>query len=194
MSTICLPAHILDAAITPRAREVLMLLASHTSAKTPATWICQATMAARLRCSVATIARSIQRLIEAKLIAETGQLHEGRYKFYHVRWSIDENIKAASKKITKPVRKVAISKPTVRANPVEGIQLILPPVIERESPPPAPLSTISPQTIIKDSRIAYFAEIAHKRHQENLQRHKAILAQLRSRSSEDGPDSAEWRS
>src|SRR4029079_175244 len=105
-STVCLPAHILDAHITPRAREVLMLLASQTSAKEPALWICQSTIAQRLRCSAVTVARAIQKLIEAKLVAETGQLHQGRYKFYHVRWTCDENIKSVSKKFTKPIRKV----------------------------------------------------------------------------------------
>lgn len=109
-NTICLPAHILDADITPRAREVLMLLASQTNAESPALWICQKTIAARLRCSVATIARTIPRLVAAKLIAETGKLHDGKYKFYHVRWSSDENLKAVSKKITKPVKKVITEK------------------------------------------------------------------------------------
>src|SRR5689334_21987799 len=100
MSTlICIPAHILDAAVTPRAREVLMLLASQTSAENPKLWICQRTIAERLRCSPATVARAIAQLAFAKLIAETGKLHQGRYKIYHVRWSSDENMKAVSKKI-----------------------------------------------------------------------------------------------
>jgi len=188
-STICLPAHILDAAITPRAREVLMLLASQTSAQNPTTWICQATIAARLRCSVATVARAIQKLIEAKLIAETGQLHEGRYKFYHVRWNADENIKAVSKKIANPVRKVMAAKATSRIvptpkpipRPIEGIQLILPPVVDvaLEAPPPQQPSTLTPQTVLKDSRIAYYAEIGRKRHEENLRRYQEYLRQLR---------------
>jgi len=196
MSTsICLPAHILDAAITPRAREVLMLLASQTSVKNPTLWICQAAIAARLRCSVATVARSIKALVEAKLIADTGRLHEGRYKIYHVRWSAEENIKAVSKKITQPVRKLAQAKtrkaaprpvPTPKRIPVpvEGIQLILPPVAEVEAPPPQTAtqsgpSTITPQSILKDSRLAYWADYAHQKHQESLRLHKAILAQLR---------------
>jgi DNA-binding MarR family transcriptional regulator len=219
-STICLPAHILDAPISPRAREVLMLLASQTSAESPALWICQATIAARLRCSPATVARAIQKLIEAKLIAETGRLHEGRYKFYHVRWSGDEDIKAASKKITKPIRKVVAPKTTNPASkPFEGIQLILPPVEaidevrlcsefplgkypqgalrgsegfdeeqSRKNPPTPfskggestlPPSTITPQTILKDSRIAFYAEIARKRHQESQRLHQSVLQSLR---------------
>lgn len=175
MSTsICLPAHILDAHITPRAREVLMLLASQTSAKSPTLWICQAALAKRLRCSVATIARSIQKLLEAKLIAETGRLHEGRYKYYHVRWSKDENIKAASKKITKPIRKVLVSSPLEKKNPPS-------PLFQRgnfEDEPASPL-TLTPQSILKDSRIAYFAEMARKRYEENRRMHQATLASLR---------------
>jgi DNA-binding MarR family transcriptional regulator len=188
MSTsICLPAHILDAQITPRAREVLMMLASQTSAENPALWICQSTIAERLRCSVATVARAIQKLLEEKLIAETGKLHEGRYKFYHVCWSIKEKIKAIAKKITKPIRKIiakVMPKPTLK--PIEAIQLVLPPVTHLEavpppalSPPPSGPSTMTPQTILKDSRIAYFAEIARQRHAENLKIHKAMLLAMR---------------
>jgi DNA-binding MarR family transcriptional regulator len=177
-------------------------------------WLCQATIAARLRCSPATVARAIQKLIEAKLIAETGQLHQGRYKFYQVRWSQDENIKAASKKITKPIRKVVALKTSKPAPmPVEGVQLILPPVeavdevrLCSEFPlrkrgrggfgeeqsrknPPTPFSkggestlspsTVSPQAILKDSRIAYYAEIARKRHQESQRLHQSMLLSLR---------------
>jgi DNA-binding MarR family transcriptional regulator len=199
MSTlICLPAHILDAPITPRAREVLMLLASQTSAQSPALWICQARIAARLRCSPVTVARAIQQLVRAKLMAETGQLHQGRYKFYHVRWSGEENIKAVSKKITKPIRKVVapkITKPA--AMPIEGVQLTLPPMAQEISPPlekgvggffpganvepppsAAPLNLTS-QAFLKDSRIAYYAEIARKRHQESQRLHQSILTSLR---------------
>lgn len=174
-STICLPTHILDAHITPRAREVLMLLASQTTSESPSLSICQSETAARLRCSTATVARAIKQLIEAKLIADTGHLHEGRYKIYHVRWSSDENLKAVSKKFKKPVRKVAA------AMPFEGTQLVLPPVAEVETAPPpkAPISTLTPQTLIKGSRIAHFAEIARQQHAENLRLHQAILRELR---------------
>jgi DNA-binding MarR family transcriptional regulator len=188
---ICLPAHILDAAITPRAREVLMLLASQTSAESPALWICQSTIAKRLRCSVSTVARAIAALIEAKLIAETGRLHEGRYKFYHVRWKVEENIKAASKKITKPIRKVVANKVKPVSSPIEGVQLILPPVADElfvaPLPPMPEASTLSstyvPQAT-NDSRIAYYAEIARKRHQENRQLHKSMMLSLRLSADE----------
>ena len=193
-STICLPAHILDAHITPRAREVLMLLASQSSAKEPALWICQAAISQRLRCSVATVARAIQKLIEAKLIAETGQLRQGRYKFYHVRWGFDENIKAASKKFTRPIRKV--EQPRVRkpaSTPFEGVQLVLPPVADVEAeaapaitpptwsptpppPPPLPPPTLTPIAAVNNSRIAYHSEIARKKHLENLRLHQSMLA------------------
>jgi len=190
LSSIRLPAHILDAHISPRAREVLMLMASQTSPESPTTWICQATIGARLRCSVATVARAIQKLIEAKLIAETGRLQEGRYKIYHVRWNGDENMKAVSKKIRGPVLKVGATKPKKSVPvpvpkriqvPVEGIQLILPPVVEVEAPAmplPGP-STLTPQTIHKDSRIAYYADLARKQHEESLRLYKTALLSMR---------------
>jgi len=192
-SSICLPAHILDAHISPRAREVLMLLASQTSVENPTLWICQPTLASRLRCSVSTIARALTKLVEAKLIAETGELHEGRYKFYHVRWSMDENIKASDGK-TNPVRKVAVTKKVARPvptpkpipKPIEGIQLIMPPVSEVEvavpasvAPPLTGPSTITPQSILKDSRLAYYADVARQKHAESLKLHQEILRQLR---------------
>jgi hypothetical protein len=159
-------------------------------------------MAERLRCSPVTVARAIQKLIDAKLIAETGQLHQGRYKFYHVRWGRDENIKAASKKITKPVRKVEQPKFPLRKRGPEGFdeeqsqknpptpfskggESTSSPVADELSapsptlPPLPPPSTIMPQAILKDSRIAYYAEIARKRHQENRQLHQSILLSLR---------------
>jgi hypothetical protein len=151
-------------------------------------------------------------LIEAKLIADTGRLHEGRYKVYHVRWSSEENIKAASKKIKKPIRKVAALKETPLPDPLpkgargnsgearssddakgksgDWSQLTLPPIVEvgtppacatlREARPSAPLpSTLTPSAILKDNRIAYFAEIAKQRHQENRQLHRSMMLSLR---------------
>lgn len=199
-ATICLPAHILDADISPRAREVLMLLASQTSAAEPVLWICQKTIAQRLRCSVATVARSIAKLLEAKLIVETGKLHQGKHKFYHLRWSSAENLKAVEKKIKAPVKRVTnIVNPHLPSRPREGMRdpghkaEVTEETLysgfsvkhgKTESPPPAPTpvappSTLSPSPMLKDSLIAYYAEIARQKYEENRRRYQAELLSMR---------------
>jgi len=183
--TICLPAHILDANISPRAREVLMLLTSQTNEKNPTLRVCQAAIAERLRCSPVTVKRAIQKLVEAKLIAETGDLHERRYKFYRVRWSLNASTPAKTapcegaavqtkgknwmpaaagmtKKETKPAQ-VIVEKPkrTSALKPTEPI--------------PPPHSSVDYVKLLKDSRIAYWAELARQKHQENLKRYRMEL-------------------
>src|SRR5689334_25333281 len=113
--TICLPAHILDANISPRAREVLMLLASQTTAENPTLWVCHAAIAERLHCSPVTVKRAIQKLVEAKLIVETGDLHERRFKFYGVRWSLSQKAVSQCVARKKPTPAEVITEERVEA-------------------------------------------------------------------------------
>lgn len=171
LATICLPAHILDANVSPRAREVLMLLASQTTIEHPAVWVCHAAIAEKLRCSPITVKRAIQKLVETKLVVETGDLHERRFKFYRVRWSLNE--KAVSKCVVR-AKKLEPAPAKVETTP--SIQ-----PIERPKPTPTLKPTehalprhpgIDQAAFLKDSRIAYWAEVARQKHQENLQRYR----------------------
>jgi len=192
--TICLPAHILDANISPRAREVLMLLASQTTIENPTVWICHPAIAEKLRCSSVTVKRAIQKLAEAKLITETGDLHERRYKFYRVRWSMSSatpakgapckgtGVKRTEGKDWMPAcagmtKKEPKSEPLERQSQVEQSAHMTMPK-EDEHAPPLQL-TIDQSAMLKDSRIAYWAEVARKKHEENLKRYKMDLIVLK---------------
>lgn len=160
--TFCIPAHILDANISPRAREVLMLLASQTTAQHPATWVRHAAIAERLRCSAVTVKRAIQKLVEAKLIDETGDLHERRYKFYRVRWSLKEKRTVSrcvmSKKEAKP-RPVKLEEP--KFTQIEHPELTEKPkrssILKPTEAAPIPHPGVNHVELLKDSRIAYWA-------------------------------------
>lgn len=177
--TICLPAHILDAHISPRAREVLMLLASQTTIEHPTVYVCHATIAERLRCSAITVKRAIQKLIEAKLIVETDDLHDRRYKFYRVRWSLNE------KKAVTPAKagvQKAKSKDWMPACAgMTDVSMTDAGMTKRESAPkptaplPPPHPGVDHLALLKDSRIAYWAEVARQKHQENLKRYRMEL-------------------
>lgn len=190
-ATICLPAHILDANISPRAREVLMLLASQTTVENPTLWVCHAAIAEKLRCSPVTVKRSIQKLVEAKLIVETGDLHERKFKFYRVEWKLNE------KKVSKCVarKKPVPSLPVQRGNPeimashglhIEGFH--------SRSDGPAPTSShpsVDLTAMLKDSRIAYWADIYRQQHEENLRRYQMEVRILAQRDVPDGGDMVE---
>lgn len=200
-ATICLPAHILDADISPRAREVLMLLASQTTAENPMVWVCSAATAERLRCSPVTVKRAIQRLIEAKLIVETGDFHERRYKFYRVKWSLNDKLESKTRKK---------STVTPRVQKTEGQDWIPASdgMTEKESRPapqraPKPTEHVPPHhpgvdhaAMLKDDRIAYWAEVARQKHEENLKRYrmeKLMLEQDELRSREFGNETHDER-
>jgi|GEM_PF-6038427 len=70
--TICIPAHILDANISPRSREMLMLLASQTTEENPTLWVCNAAIAEKLRCSPVTIS-----------------IHQTGFRSHHTGVSVD---------------------------------------------------------------------------------------------------------
>jgi len=166
---ICLPAHILDANISPRAREVLMLLASQTTADNPTLWVCQAAIAERLRCSPVTVKRAIRKLVEAKLIVETGDLHERRFKFYRVRWSVNEKVvtqaeAGVQRTDNKDWMPACAGMTKKKAKPTE--------------PAPSPHPGVDHLAMLKDSRIAYWAEVARQKHQENLERYRMEVNML----------------
>lgn len=146
--TIRLPAHILDAHISPRAREVLMLLASQTTEQDPTVWVCHAAIAERLRCSAITVKRAIQKLVEAKLIDETGDLHERKYKFYCVKWCLNE----------KPTKKAPNPVPANIAKPVPA--------------PQPPMPTLNQMPISDQGGLAPYMERARLRHEEFLRRYQ----------------------
>lgn len=176
-ATICLPAHILDADISPRAREVLMLLASQATAQNPTLWVCHAAIAEKLRCSPVTVKRAIQKLVEAKLIVETGDLHERRFKFYRVKWSLNEKACVPAKKKEK-----AIAAKLVSPEPARPIQKALP-IDHITSPrPQSENQTPLPQ----DSLFAQYYERARQRHQEILRRYNI------DPSSFNKPDLPQW--
>jgi hypothetical protein len=81
------PMTILKAKISPRAREVWMILASNCSPEKPFAWARQASVAEDLNCSTDTVGRALKKLIKAGLIAETGRWHWGRYKIYEIAWT-----------------------------------------------------------------------------------------------------------
>lgn len=157
--TICLPAHILNARISPRAREVLMLLASQTTAQSPTLWVCHGAIAKKLHCSPITVKRAIEKLAESSLIVETGDLHERRYKFYRVRWSLDEQVAVAPKAKKKETKQ----EPTLRPTLEHFEQLTLPPV-EIDMTPDRSI-------IPNDSLIARHMAMAQQRNQEILRRY-----------------------
>lgn len=162
-ATICLPAHVLEADISPRAREVLMLLASQTTADNPTLWVCHSAITERLRCSPVTVKRAIQKLVEAKLIVETGDLHERRFKFYRVKWSLSEN--AVSSCVARlPERKNVVTPACAGMTKKESLKPTAP------IPPPHP--GVDNLAMLKDSRIAYWAEVARQKHEENLRRYR----------------------
>ena len=177
-TTICLPAHILDAHISPRAREVLMLLASQTTAQSPTVWVCHAAIAGKLRCSAITVKRAIQKLVEAKLIDETGDLHERHYKFYRVRWSL---------KVVTPAKGApcaGMTKKKPRSAPMESPEPT--PKTTEIAPPPHP--AIDHAALLKHKDIAYFAKVAQEIHQENLQRYRMDLLSLERQEREARQD------
>lgn len=199
-STICLPAHILDAHISPRAREVLMVLASQTTADNPTLWVCHAAIAKRLRCSPVTVKRAIQKLVEGKLIVETGDLHERRFKFYRVKWNVNE--KKASRCVARaPNRKNIVTPAQVGVQhtstkdwmPAPSQGALCAGMTEKESlkptqPLPPPHPGVDHLAMLKDSRIAYWAEVARQKHEENLRRYRmevAILNQSNQRQDEE---------
>lgn len=185
--TLCLPAHILDAHISPRAREVLMLLASQTTEQIPMVWVCHVAIAEKLRCSAITVKRAIQKLVEARLIDETGDLHERRYKFYRVKWTLSEKKVAPLAKAKKVVRRVSSctlrTSHTTESKPEH--EPILPPVpteqISPASPPQRPnlISTADQLSMLKDPTLARCAELAHQRHLEYLRRYNIDPSTLR---------------
>jgi len=197
---ICLPAHILDANISPRAREVLMLLASQTNERNPTLWVCHAAIAENLRCSPVTVKRAIQKLVEANLIVETGDLHERRFKFYRIRWSLNAVMQAravepdpaslrprASAAGSNPDPKVdcvttfamTVSSPqsvcqqkvVVNHEPCSGTKI-------KEKPKPESLINEQPRVsnsqslMPKDSLFAQYYERAQQRHQEYLRKYQ----------------------
>lgn len=83
---VMVPYHIVIAPITPRAREVWILIASNGSPEKPEVWVRQPALAEKLRCSTDVIGRAIQELKRARLLFETGRLQQGRHKIYHVNW------------------------------------------------------------------------------------------------------------
>lgn len=189
---ICLPAHILDANISPRAREVLMLLASQTTAENPTVWVCHAAIAEKLRCSPVTVKRSIQKLVEAKLITETGDLHERRFKFYRVKWGLNsvtpakagvqkkngkDWMPAPSQGAPSACMTMKKAKPAPKPKPTE------------EAPPSHPGVDLS--AMLKDSRIAYWADIYGQQHEENLRRYQMEARILAQRNVPDGGDMVE---
>ena|GEM_PF-1122253 len=185
--TICLPAHTLEAEISPRAREVLMLLASQTTPENPTIWVCHAAIAEKLRCSPVTIKRSIQKLVEAKLIVETGDLHERRYKFYRVRWSLN-TVTPKRDKVVTPAKAVTPAQAGVQNTegkdwmPACAGMTKLEPISAKAAteyvPPLSSHPGVDHASMLKDSRIAYWAEVARKKHEENLQRYKMFILSL----------------
>jgi len=187
-ATICLPAHILDANISPRAREVLMLLASQTTIEHPAAWVCHAAIAEKLRCSPITVKRAIQKLIEANLIVETGDLHERRYKFYRVRWSLKVVAQAKARvQIKRADAKEPMPAPSQDA-PSAGMTTLERAPAHVPPPPPSSHPGVDHAAMLKDSRIAYWAEVARQKHQENLQRYKMFLLSLPESEREEYRD------
>lgn len=173
-STICMPAHILDANISPRAREVLMLLASQTTPENPTLWVCPASIADKLRCSPVTVKRAIQKLLEAKLILETGDLHERRFKFYRVRWSPKSKRGhprlSGIAKTGSPRCACDEEKPNHAAVAMTGK-----PRSDESTPPTSTHPGVDYAAMLKDSRIAYWAEVRRPQHEENLRQYKMFL-------------------
>jgi hypothetical protein len=83
------PNHVRRAGVSPRALQVWQEIAINSSPEKPLAWVRQPTVAKELACSVDTIGRSIQKLLKAGLLVETGGYHQGRYKIYVVMWTAD---------------------------------------------------------------------------------------------------------
>jgi hypothetical protein len=83
------PNHVRRAGVRPRALQVWQEIAINSSPEKPLAWVRQPTVAAELKCSVDTIGRSIQELLKAGLLVETGGYHQGRYKIYVVMWTAE---------------------------------------------------------------------------------------------------------
>lgn len=186
--TICLPAHILDAHVSPRAREVLMLLASQTTAQSPTVWVCHAAIAEKLRCSSVTVKRAIQKLVEAKLIDETGDLHERKYKFYRVKWSLNEQplakvVAPKKRKLTPELQHSSLPSNTSSLRAQRGDPEVLDchgphpegfrTRTDEPIPPPRPnlIPTADQLLMLKDPTLAHYAEVAHQRHLDYLRRY-----------------------
>lgn len=180
---ICLPAHILDANISPRAREVLMLLASQTTATNPTLWVCHAAIAEKLRCSPVTVKRAVQKLVETNLIVETGDLHERRYKFYRVRWSLDsvtpakagaqrtydEDWMPACTGMTKEKPKPV---PVIVEQPKVAPASVAKPKAIEQVPAAHPHATDSSSPMPQDSLFAQYYQRAHQKHLEYLRKYR----------------------
>ena len=176
-----------------------MLLASQTTAANPTVWVCHAAIAERLRCSTITVKRAIQKLVEAKLIVETGDLHERRYKFYRIRWALDERVMAPQTKRKKVVTKAqafnrqAVVRrkddkdwmPACAGMTKEADEPIAPPTLTEHVPaPPAPplrnpIPTADQLSMLKDSTLAHYAELARQKHLEYLRRYNIDPTTLR---------------
>jgi len=161
-----------------------MLLASQTTPENPTLWVCHAAIAERLRCSPVTVKRAIQKLVEAKLIVETGDLHERRFKFYRVRWTLSivapalAEVKPCAGKTKKKPRPVPLTveefKPKrENLDPIEKPKRTPALKLTEHAPPSHP--GVDHVELLKDSRIAYWAEVARQKHQENLQRYRIEL-------------------
>ena len=153
-----------------------MLLASQTTAANPTVWVCHAAIAERLRCSTITVKRAIQKLVEAKLLDETGDLHERRYKFYRVRWNVaepkKENPIAKVILLKKPTPAPAtVEQPKPKAMPVERPA----PIAKPATPPPPrpPIPTL--EQMPKDGGLAKYVERAQLMHEEYLRRYQIKL-------------------
>ena len=179
-----------------------MLLASQTTAENPTLWVCHAAIAKKLRCSPITVKRSIQKLVDAKLIVETGDLHERRFKFYRVRWSLTDNrpvtrakkVATTAKKVVTPaqagVQRIDVEDwmpAPSQGGPYAGMTKKKPAPKPTESTPP-PHPGIDLSVMLKDSRIAHWAEIARQKHEENLKRYRMevrMLEHLDIKASDD---------
>lgn len=185
---ICLPAHILDANISPRSRELLMLLASQTTEENPTLWVCHDAIAERLRCSAVTVKRALQKLVEAKLIVETDDLHERRFKFYRVRWSLNEKKTVSSCVVKKKAVAPAEGAHPAKGAPCKGAGMTEKQLLKPTQPASIPHPGVNHVEMLKDNRIAYWAEIARQKHEENLRRYRIEVEILNRTNPGEFPD------
>lgn len=80
------PAHIITAKISPRAKNLWSILALYGTPENPEVWIRLASIANQLDCSIDSVSRALSELLKSKLLIKTSGYYQGRYKIYQLIW------------------------------------------------------------------------------------------------------------
>ncbi|MEI6790009.1 MAG: helix-turn-helix domain-containing protein [Myxococcaceae bacterium] len=76
---------IMNSNISPRAKNLGIWIAVNQGLKSPKPfWVKQASLAQNLNCSKSSVGRALRELVQADLLIDINQKHQGRYKFYRL--------------------------------------------------------------------------------------------------------------